>query len=329
MNTEHRCQFCDHVFVGRRRKFCFDCLPAYSDRHAKAYQARYNDLYIACGFHRNQMTLASQLPVGHPARPLKQDPPDVEHNCLECGSLCEGRKKFCSPRCYRAHARHATRQKTPTAPTVANQVRTTVVLVEGRRQKNPHKKNRKLGALVAELPIIGSCHYCSGPLRPWWSLYIAQKAQRRCYDCNLKVRKARQPNHIHGSDQYVAAVVACANCSTAFRRDKYRKRYCSTVCRVAGQRDIDRQQRNKRRGAATGIPYTLRMIIDRDGDRCHLCRKPVDMSLPGTHKLGPTIDHLIPISANGLDCFTNVALAHWHCNIKRGATGPAQLRLVG
>jgi 5-methylcytosine-specific restriction endonuclease McrA len=118
-------------------------------------------------------------------------------------------------------------------------------------------------------------------------------------------------------------------CSTSFQRGKYNKKYCSEACKEKGRRDVERARNNRRRGAVTGIPYTLRQVYDRDGGICHLCRKKVDLRLSGTDPKGPTIDHLLPISANGIDCLTNVALAHWSCNIKRGATGPAQLRLVG
>ena len=45
--------------------------------------------------------------------------------------------------------------------------------------------------------------------------------------------------------------------------------------------------------------------------------------------LGATVDHLVPIAAGGLHTWDNVALAHRRCNLKRGAAGIVQLRLVG
>lgn len=94
-------------------------------------------------------------------------------------------------------------------------------------------------------------------------------------------------------------------------------------------RDNNRRKNNKRRTTRVGVRYTLTEIGDRDGWKCHLCRKAVDKTLPGTAQMGPTIDHLIPISAGGEDSEPNVALAHRKCNCARGAKGAAQLRLTG
>jgi 5-methylcytosine-specific restriction endonuclease McrA len=79
------------------------------------------------------------------------------------------------------------------------------------------------------------------------------------------------------------------------------------------------------------VPYTLAQIAERDGYRCHLpeCGKKVNMALPGSHPMGPTIDHLVPIAAGGLDCLTNVRLAHRSCNCRRQDGGMIQLLLVG
>lgn len=52
---------------------------------------------------------------------------------------------------------------------------------------------------------------------------------------------------------------------------------------------------------------------------CWLCRKPVNKRLSGRHPLGPTADHVIPISRGGPQCDrTNMRLAHNRCNAARG-----------
>ena len=76
-------------------------------------------------------------------------------------------------------------------------------------------------------------------------------------------------------------------------------------------------------------PDVVRSVWLRDGARCHLCRKSVDLTLSGTLPEGPTIDHLVPISAGGTREPENLALAHRVCNVRRGNRGAAQLRLVG
>jgi 5-methylcytosine-specific restriction endonuclease McrA len=56
---------------------------------------------------------------------------------------------------------------------------------------------------------------------------------------------------------------------------------------------------------------------------CHLCRRPIDPHLPGSHPAGATADHIRPLSLGGLPYDPgNLALAHRHCNLsKGGATG--------
>lgn len=89
------------------------------------------------------------------------------------------------------------------------------------------------------------------------------------------------------------------------------------------------RRRHARRVANTvGPRYRLADIAERDLCTCHLCGKPVDMSLSGRHPLGPTADHLVPVSCGGGDEPHNVALAHRRCNVKRGVGGAVQLRVV-
>lgn len=107
------------------------------------------------------------------------------------------------------------------------------------------------------------------------------------------------------------------------------KVHCA-ACKEDATRATNRRKNVKRRGAAVGlIRYTLKELGDRDGWKCHLCATQVDPTLSGLHEDGPTVDHLVPLSAGGIDELANVALAHRRCNVARGAKGMAQLRLVG
>ena len=101
------------------------------------------------------------------------------------------------------------------------------------------------------------------------------------------------------------------------------------ACGPCRRRDGNRRRNVKRRRAAKGQSYMLAGIGMRDGWRCHLCKRKIDSRLPSTHPQGPTVDHLVPISAGGIDDPSNVALAHKRCNLSRGAGGEVQLRLVG
>jgi 5-methylcytosine-specific restriction endonuclease McrA len=92
----------------------------------------------------------------------------------------------------------------------------------------------------------------------------------------------------------------------------------------------NRRKNVKRRGAAVvGPKLTIRDLGDRDGWRCHLCRRHVDSTLVSPHPRSATFDHLIPVSKGGTDSPVNLALAHRDCNTRRGNRGIVQLLLFG
>lgn len=123
----------------------------------------------------------------------------------------------------------------------------------------------------------------------------------------------------------------CATCGVLMLTQRHHafRRYCSVECLKPAMAAKNRRKNAKRRGARVGKPYTLADVVARDGKKCHLCRKVVDVSLPGTDRMGPTIDHLVPIADGGLDELANVRLAHRACNCARGRGGDVQLLLFG
>jgi hypothetical protein len=85
----------------------------------------------------------------------------------------------------------------------------------------------------------------------------------------------------------------------------------------------------KRRGIASASRIEIRGLGERDGWRCHLCKRKVNPTVEWPHPRSPSFDHLIPISAGRPDDPTNLALAHLGCNMRRGTRGTAQLLLFG
>lgn len=70
----------------------------------------------------------------------------------------------------------------------------------------------------------------------------------------------------------------------------------------------------KRRATKRGVahaPYDRDGIYIRDEGICHLCWEPVGEEFH--------IDHVIPLARGGADTPDNVAVAHPHCNHKKGA----------
>lgn len=69
-----------------------------------------------------------------------------------------------------------------------------------------------------------------------------------------------------------------------------------------------------------GRPYRRLVQWVKDTyDDCYRCGWPVDKSLPGSHRWGPTLDHAIPLNRGGhpLDK-DNAKLSHLHCNCAFG-----------
>jgi len=51
-------------------------------------------------------------------------------------------------------------------------------------------------------------------------------------------------------------------------------------------------------------------LLERDGDRCFYCGKPVGEDI--------TVEHLIPLTSGGTNLLSNMVLAHFKCNQEQG-----------
>lgn len=75
------------------------------------------------------------------------------------------------------------------------------------------------------------------------------------------------------------------------------------------------------RSDLTGAAYRRARTIGiaQSGGACLLCGDPIDLTLPGTHRDGPTLEHVIPVSRGG-DPFhpANLSASHLRCNSARG-----------
>ena len=60
-------------------------------------------------------------------------------------------------------------------------------------------------------------------------------------------------------------------------------------------------------------------IYERDGWTCRLCMQPVDPALRWPDPLSASLDHVVPLAANGAHSRGNTQLAHWLCNVRKGA----------
>jgi 5-methylcytosine-specific restriction endonuclease McrA len=76
--------------------------------------------------------------------------------------------------------------------------------------------------------------------------------------------------------------------------------------------------------------FTNREIFERDGWRCQICGKKVNKNLRGRHPMAASLDHIVPVSKGGKHVRSNVRLAHWICNLRKGnRVANDQLLLIG
>lgn len=65
--------------------------------------------------------------------------------------------------------------------------------------------------------------------------------------------------------------------------------------------------------------FTRHQIFKRDGYQCQYCgKRPKEL----------TVDHVIPLSRGGLDCWTNVASSCRACNQRKGARTPQEAHMT-
>lgn len=333
--NDHTCLFCDRKFFGRKRKFCYSCLPPPGE--CDDYAKRYDDLYRACGLHPNALPPASRWTP--PAHLVPKNEPE-RRPCVGCDAEVLAPRRWCTDRCRSRTVRHNIRSaKTPHSAALASKGYADVVRWAVRPAGRSGSSRRRTGVdprrlafleRCKQLPPTGrDCNVCGAPLVEWWTLRSNQKSQARCYECCMDSTSRDATKLAPSSGIVFVAIARCLHCSAEFERVGRRRNSCSEKCAQALRRERNRRKTSKRRAVNVGESYSLMDLANDSGSTCHLCGKRVDMDLSGRHPKGPTVDHLLPLSAGGADCRTNVALAHRSCNVSRGAGGTVQLRLVG
>lgn len=139
----------------------------------------------------------------------------------------------------------------------------------------------------------------------------------------------------------------CAACGGTFTSRRGRK-YCTEECASKAHleqskawtkeryrtdpafRDHVIATAQARRASRLGVGdlyVTLAYLADRDHGRCGICRKTVRAK---RGPMGPSIDHIIPLSLGGRHELVNVQLAHLRCNLRKHNSGTGdQLLLFG
>jgi len=82
---------------------------------------------------------------------------------------------------------------------------------------------------------------------------------------------------------------------------------------------LARHARRVREQAAMRERFDPLEVYERDGWACGLCHQPVNRKLAWPDPLSPSLDHVVPLAAGGDHSRANTQLAHWICNVRKGA----------
>jgi predicted nucleic acid-binding Zn ribbon protein len=221
-----------------------------------------------------------------------------QDTCPQCGKSTENRAaqaKYCSKRC-RWDASH-------------------------KMQKARAQQQKRMQGL----PIPGDMVPCDNPQCFNAAIYVYLRAF--CSDdCQQYVQ--RNKHWLGDGPSTRIHFHPCPDCSRiVLRRSHGGSSKPCTPCRVIRNKAMNARKNHARRVAGEPV-LSVNEIAERDGCRCHICHRKVDMSLSGKAKWGPTIEHIVPVSQGGTNDPGNLALAHRYCNTARGNRGHSQLLLV-
>jgi 5-methylcytosine-specific restriction endonuclease McrA len=80
-----------------------------------------------------------------------------------------------------------------------------------------------------------------------------------------------------------------------------------------------RNARRVRLEGATVERFDPAEVFERDGWHCGLCGGSVDRELRWPDPASASLDHVVPLVAGGAHSRANTQLAHWLCNVRKGA----------
>lgn len=142
----------------------------------------------------------------------------------------------------------------------------------------------------------GSCKECQRASAK--ASYKRTKKKRKHKEAYQKNKEYRQQ---HAREYYKKNKEACDIRHKEYLKTKKGKK----VMQKARAKRTDLMNNNK------GVEYTRDDVFIRDNGICWICGKPVE------NNSDYHVEHVVPISMGGADCFTNVAVAHAECNLKK------------
>lgn len=120
----------------------------------------------------------------------------------------------------------------------------------------------------------------------------------------------------------------CVRCGAEYTTRLLHQRFCSKTCRTrhrseavaeCKRREAERSTYAWRRRVAGHVPKEWRDVLSTGDKTCGICGGPIDAALRFPDPAASSFDHIIPIAQGGPHVLDNLQLAHWACNMKKGA----------
>lgn len=144
----------------------------------------------------------------------------------------------------------------------------------------------------------------------------------------IEANKIKAEANRIAKEEYIKSITkikVCKQCGKDYTTIKNSQGFCCVKCNNRYNNSLKDIKRRHRLRANGNIDYTLTLdkLIKRDKSTCKICGYLVDINdyiitNEGYHIAGdmyPSIDHINPVSNGGTHTWSNVQLAHRHCNV--------------
>jgi len=273
-------------------------------------------------------------PLGEPFRPSvfkkkRRRAKRQSNHCHHCGQkLKPNQIKYCHRSCFYAARKAGTQKWDRTKQTEGCYHR------GGRWNSAISKKYVKR---VASLD-----RWLSKASSLWGRMWRLHQIQRRCEVCGTACNEGASRFCSYKCLIEWRGIRKCDVCGAEVPgSNAYSKCRCK-ACKDRLRREANRRQKNKygrnhkQRARRAGVSYVsipVRAIYERDGWRCQICNRKckkkfvVNKKDGRPHPRSPTLDHIRSLKDGGNHEPSNVQLACFECNTKKGATSVGQLRI--
>lgn len=202
-----------------------------------------------------------------------------------------------------------------------------------RKKANKKTKVKKIKQIVVKEVYKKICKRCNKEFDTTIKnkCFCSKKCCIKHHKSNELERK-RKATELRGRKKFKKI---CKKCGNEFETVSSNAMYCCFKCRnTTDEAKAKRREYEKRKGLNSKSEHrkrfkgtdmdkdiTLKKLIDRDNNICHICGQACDSNdfvhAKGTIICGdnyPSIDHIIPKAKGGLHKWDNIKLAHRKCN---------------